>query len=45
MLTTYWTEIEKRKVEYSCLEVVFATAILYQNLSVEWKNNNWELKN
>ena len=44
MLTTYWTGIEKHNVEYSCLEVFFATAVLYENLSVEWENNNWEIE-
>ena len=44
MLTTYWTEIEKRNVEYSCLEVFFATVVSYQNLSVEWTNNNWKIE-
>ena len=44
MLTVYWSEVSKRNVEYSCLEVFFATAVLFQNLKVEWENNSWNIE-
>ena len=44
MLTTYWSEVSKRNVEYSWLEVFFATAVLFQNLRVEWENDSWNIE-
>lgn len=44
MLTVYWSKVSKRDVEYSCLEVFFATAVLFQNLWVEWENNSWNIE-
>ena len=44
MLTVYWSKVSKRNVEYSCLEVFFATAVLFQNLWVEWENNSWNIE-
>ena len=44
MLTVYWSEVSKRYVEYSCLEAFFPTAVLFQNLKVEWVNNSWNIE-
>ena len=44
MLTVYWSKVSKRNVEYSCLEGFFATAVLFQNLWVEWENNSWNIE-
>ena len=44
MLTVYWSKVSKRDVEYSCLEVFFATAVLFQNQWVEWENNSWNIE-
>lgn len=44
LLTQYWSEASKRNVEYSCLEVFFRTAPLFQELRIEWEKNEWEIE-
>ena len=38
-----WSEASKQNVEYTCLEVFFSTAVLFQGLRTVWEKNEWDI--
>ena len=43
LLTQYWSEASKRNVEYTCLEVFFSMAVLFQGLKTVWEKKEWDI--